>query len=118
MYRRALECFTRLESTYYGEDVILVSHQDTLSLFTASLMGTKLTDHHVDWPLELGEVRCVDLSAAPSFGAGELLANRPARRVRRRGQSRKLHVKGTVGVYYVWSVSACSILSCVYLRFT
>ena len=70
MYRRALECFTRLESTYYGEDVILVSHQDTLSLFTASLMGTKLTDHHVDWPMELGEVRCVDLSAAPSFGDG------------------------------------------------
>ena len=55
---------------YYGEDVILVSHQDTLSLFTASLMGTKLTDHHVDWPMELGEVRCVDLSAAPSFGDG------------------------------------------------
>ena len=66
VYRRALECFTRLESTYYGEDVILVSHQDTLSLFTASLMGTKLTDHHQDWALELGEVRCVDLSAAPA----------------------------------------------------
>ena len=33
LFRRALECFTRLESTYFGEDVILVSHQDTLSLF-------------------------------------------------------------------------------------
>lgn len=65
VYRRALECFTRLEATYYGEDVILVSHQDTLSLFTASLMGTPLTDHHKDWALELGEVRCVDLSAPP-----------------------------------------------------
>ena len=73
VYRRALECFTRLESTYYGEDVILVSHQDTLSLFTASLMGTNLTDHHQDWPLELGEVRCIDLSAAPT-GAGSKFA--------------------------------------------
>lgn len=24
LYRRALECFTRLEATYYGEDIILV----------------------------------------------------------------------------------------------
>lgn len=65
LYRRALECFTRLESTYYGEDVILVSHQDTLSLFTAALMGTPLTDHHKDWSIELGEVRCLDLSSKP-----------------------------------------------------
>jgi broad specificity phosphatase PhoE len=66
VYRRALECFTRLESTYYGEDVILVSHQDTLSIFTASLMGTPLTDHHKDWGMELGEVRCLDLSGVPA----------------------------------------------------
>jgi len=68
LYRRALEAFTRLESTYFGEDVILVSHADTLSLFTAALMGTELTDHHKDWAMELGEVRCVDLSAAPVGG--------------------------------------------------
>ena len=71
LFRRALECFTRLESTYYGEDVILVSHQDTLSLFTASVMGTKLTDHHKDWAMELGEVRCLDLSGVPSGKGSE-----------------------------------------------
>ena len=65
VFRRALECFTRLEATYFGEDVILVSHADTLSLFTASLMGTDLRNHHTDWAIELGQVRCVDLSGAP-----------------------------------------------------
>lgn len=65
LYRRALECFTRLESTYFGEDVVLVSHADTLSLFTAALMGTNLCDHHKDWAMELGEVRCVDLTSVP-----------------------------------------------------
>lgn len=65
VYRRALECFTRLEATYFGEDVVLVSHADTLSLFTAALMGTNLCDHHKDWAMELGEVRCVDLTSVP-----------------------------------------------------
>lgn len=62
LYRRALECFTRLESTYFGEDVILVSHADTISLFTAAMMGTDLRNHHKDWNIELGQVRVVDLS--------------------------------------------------------
>ena len=62
LYRRALECFTRLESTYFGEDVILVSHADTISLFTAAMMGTDLRMHHRDWNIELGQVRVVDLS--------------------------------------------------------
>ena len=66
LFRRALECFTRLESTYFGEDVILVSHQDTLSLFTAALMGTDLRRHHLDYPFALGEVRVVDLTGATS----------------------------------------------------
>lgn len=62
LYRRALEAFTRLEATYFGEDVILVSHADTLSLFTAAMMGTDLRTHHGDWAMELGQVRCVDLT--------------------------------------------------------
>jgi len=65
IFRRALECFTRLESTYFGEDVVLVSHSDTLSLFTASVMGTDLRNHHTDWAIELGQVRCIDLSGTP-----------------------------------------------------
>lgn len=28
-------------------------------------MGTDLRSHHADWALELGQVRCVDLSGAP-----------------------------------------------------
>ena len=66
VYRRALEAFTRLESTYFGDEVILVSHADTLSLFTAALMGTDLKNHHKDWAMELGEVRCVDITEVPS----------------------------------------------------
>ncbi|CEF99888.1 Histidine phosphatase superfamily, clade-1 [Ostreococcus tauri] len=62
IYRRAQEAFTRLEATYFGEDVILVSHADTLSVFCAALNGTELGRHHVDYPFALGEVRCVDLT--------------------------------------------------------
>jgi len=62
LYRRALEAFTRLEATYYGEDLVLVSHQDTLSVFCAALNGTDLGRHHLDYPFELGQVRCVDLT--------------------------------------------------------
>lgn len=69
LYRRCLEAFTRLEATYYGEDVILVSHSDTLSLFTAALMGTDLRRHHEDWALELGQVRCIDLTGTPDAGS-------------------------------------------------
>jgi len=65
LYRRALEAFTRLESTYYGEDLILVSHQDTLSVFAAALNGTDLGRHHIDYPFGLGEVRCIDLTSKP-----------------------------------------------------
>ena len=78
LYRRALEAFTRLESTYFGEDVILVSHADTLSLFTAALMGTELTDTTRTGRWSWG--RCgVDLSAAP-VGGDSVLADRSARR--------------------------------------
>ena len=70
LFRRALECFTRLEATYFGEDVILVSHSDTLSLFTAAMMGTDLRSHHADWAMELGQVRCVDLSETPEGSVG------------------------------------------------
>ena len=65
LYRRALEAFTRLEATYFGEDLILVSHQDTLSVFAAALNGTDLGRHHIDYPFELGEVRCIDLTNPP-----------------------------------------------------
>ena len=34
-----------------------MSHQDTLSLFTAALLGTDLRRHHVDFPFEHGQVR-------------------------------------------------------------
>jgi len=66
IYRRTLEAFTRLEATYFGSDIVLVSHQDTLSCFCAALYGTELGSHHIDYPFELGQVRCVDLSAAPA----------------------------------------------------
>ena len=33
-------------------------------------MGTDLRYHHRDWALELGEVRCIDLSSAPQQGSG------------------------------------------------
>lgn len=65
LYRRALEAFTRLEGSYYGQDIVLVSHQDTLSVFTAALYGTDLRQHHVDYPYELGQVRLVDLTKPP-----------------------------------------------------
>jgi broad specificity phosphatase PhoE len=68
IYRRALEAFTRLEATYFGEDIIIVSHQDTLSVFAAALYGTDLGRHHIDYPFALGEVRCVDLSTIPEGG--------------------------------------------------
>ena len=45
-----------------------MSHADTLSLFTASLMGTDLRTHHEDWAMELGQVRCVDLTDVPTDG--------------------------------------------------
>lgn len=69
LYRRALEAFTRLEATYYGEDIIIVSHQDTLSVFAAALNGTDLSRHHLDYPFALGEVRCIDLTRVPEGGA-------------------------------------------------
>lgn len=69
IYRRALEAFTRLEATYYGEDIIIVSHQDTLSVFAAALNGTDLSRHHLDYPFELGQVRCVDLTVPPRDGS-------------------------------------------------
>ena len=65
LYRRAQEAFTRLEATYYGEDVVIVSHQDTLSLFAAALNGTELGRHHLDYKFDLGDVMCVDLSVPP-----------------------------------------------------
>jgi len=69
IYRRALEAFTRLEATYYGEDIIIVSHQDTLSVFAAALNGADLSRHHLDYPFELGQVRCVDLTVPPRDGS-------------------------------------------------
>ena len=39
-----------------------MTHADTLSLFTAAIKGTDLRTHHGDWGMELGQVRCVDLS--------------------------------------------------------
>ena len=65
LYRRAQEAFTRLEATYYGEDVVIVSHQDTLSLFAAALNGTELGRHHLDYKFDLGDVMCVDLTVPP-----------------------------------------------------
>lgn len=56
VYRRALEAFSRLEGSYFGEDIILVSHEDTLSIFCASLYGTDLRRHHLDYPFALGQV--------------------------------------------------------------
>ncbi|KAK3270620.1 hypothetical protein CYMTET_20991 [Cymbomonas tetramitiformis] len=58
----------RLEGTYFGDDIILVSHQDTLSVYTAALMGTDLSRHHLDWPYELGQGRLIDLTKAPGAG--------------------------------------------------
>mmetsp|Transcript_19778 Transcript_19778/g.23726 ORF Transcript_19778/g.23726 Transcript_19778/m.23726 type:complete len:368 (+) Transcript_19778:99-1202(+) len=60
LYRRAIEAITRLEGTYYGSDIVLVSHQDTCSVFTAAIMGTPLASHHIDWPYQLGQVRMLD----------------------------------------------------------
>jgi hypothetical protein len=37
-------------------DVIIVSHEDTLSIFCASLYGTDLRRHHLDYPFALGQV--------------------------------------------------------------
>ena len=69
LYRRTLEAFTRLEATYFGTDIVLVSHADTLSCFCAALYGTDLGRHHLDYPFELGEVKCVDLSGIPEKGS-------------------------------------------------
>ena len=68
VYRRALEAFTRLEATYFGTDIVLVSHGDTLSIFTAALLGTDLRSHHADYPYELGQMRVVDLTGPPAAG--------------------------------------------------
>jgi len=69
LYRRTLEAFTRLEATYFGTDIVLVSHADTLSCFCAALYGTELGRHHLDYPFELGQVRCIDLSGIPGKGS-------------------------------------------------
>lgn len=68
LYRRCVETFSRLEGTYFGDDIILVSHQDVLSVYTAALMGTELSRHHLDWPYELGQGRLIDLTKAPGAG--------------------------------------------------
>jgi len=68
LYRRATETFSRLEGTYFGEDIVLVSHRDTLSTFMAAAKGTDLRTHHVDYPFELGQVRMLDLTARPQNG--------------------------------------------------
>ena len=78
VYRRALEAFTRLEATYFGTDIVLVSHGDTLSIFTAALLGTDLRSHHADYPYELGQMRVVDLTGPPAAGGGGLRPARPA----------------------------------------
>ena len=69
LYRRTLEAFTRLEASYFGTDIVLVSHADTLSCFCAALYGTDLGRHHLDYPFELGQVRCVDMSGIPGKGS-------------------------------------------------
>jgi len=66
--RRAIEAFTRLEASYYAQDIILVSHQDTLSLFMATMIGTAPGRHHLDYPFELGQVRVLDLTGLPAEG--------------------------------------------------
>ena len=68
LYRRTSK-FTRLEATYFGTDIVLVSHADTLSCFCV-LYGTDLGRHHLDYPFELGEVKCVDLSGIPAVRNG------------------------------------------------
>lgn len=60
LYRRALEAITRLENSYFAQDVILVSHADTLSVFYATMVGTPLERHHLDWPFRNGQVRVFD----------------------------------------------------------
>ena len=55
VYRRALEAITRLERSYFGSDVVLVSHADTLSIYAAAMFGTDLGRHHYDWPFEHGQ---------------------------------------------------------------
>eukprot|EP00898_Chlorokybus_atmophyticus_P006897 jgi/Chlat1/7208/Chrsp57S06764 len=61
IHRRALETFTRLERTYYGTDIILVSHTDVLEVFQATLLGTDLGNHHADYAFVDGEVRCITI---------------------------------------------------------
>lgn len=68
LYRRATEAFSRLEGSYAGQDVVLVGHQDVLSVFCASMIGTDLGRHHLDYPFELGQVRCLDLSGPAKEG--------------------------------------------------
>ena len=51
--RRVLEAITRLERSYYGDDVVLCSHCSTLSIYMAAMMGTDLKCHHEDWPFEV-----------------------------------------------------------------
>ena len=88
VYRRALEAFSRLEGSYFGEDIILVSHEDTLSIFCASLYGTDLRRHHLDYPFALGQVRASFCLAAdlpgPPRGGGVLCSCSALRRIRRR----------------------------------
>ena len=58
--RRVLEAITRLERSYYGDDIVLCSHCSTLSIYMAAMMGTDLGSHHDDWPFEHGQVRVYD----------------------------------------------------------
>ena len=58
--RRVLEAITRLERSYYGDDIALCSHCSTLSIYMAAMMGTKLGDHQRDWPFQHGQVRVYD----------------------------------------------------------
>ena len=58
--RRVLEAITRLERSYYGDDIVLCSHCSTLSIYMAAMMGTKIGDHQRDWPFQHGQVRVYD----------------------------------------------------------
>ena len=58
--RRVLEAITRLERSYYGDDIVLCSHCSTLSIYMAAMMGTDLKCHHEDWSFVHGQIRVYD----------------------------------------------------------
>ena len=103
IYRRALEAFTRLEATYYGEDIIIVSHQDTLSVFAAALNGADLLPSPPRLPVRAraGSMRRPDRAPSRRFD----LPDRSSRRLRRRRQRDELFVFGAVGVLIKFTVS-------------